>query len=80
MAVLNWAVRSKDERVCPVLEGNPVKGLRKPTEKTPTRVVPAEDEYRTLLTVSQEVDWWCRIAPEHAHETGHRIGAIRKLP
>ena len=79
VAVLNWAARSKDERGRLFLDRNPLKGLRKPTEKNPTRVVLAEDEYRALLKVSSRVDWRFHVALVLAHETGHRIGAIRKL-
>ena len=79
MAVLNWAERSRDEQGRLFLDRNPLKGLRKPTEKNPTRVVLAEDEYRALLKVSSRVDWRFRVALVLAHETGHRIGAIRQL-
>ena len=79
IAVLNWAARSRDERGHPLLDRNPLKGLRKPTEKNPTRVVLAEDEYLALLKVARRVDWRFRVALVLAHETGHRIGAIRKL-
>ncbi|MDE2865222.1 MAG: tyrosine-type recombinase/integrase, partial [Gemmatimonadota bacterium] len=34
---------------------------------------------RALLEVSRRVDWRFRIALVLAHETGHRIGAIRQL-
>ena len=79
VAVLNWAARSRDERGRPLLDRNPLKGLRKPTEKNPTRVVLAEDEYRALLKVAPRVDWRFHLALVLAHETGHRIGAIRQL-
>ena len=79
MAVLNWAARSKDERGNLLLDRNPLKGLRKPTEKNPARVVLTEDEYRALLGVSRRVGWLFHVALVLAHETGHRIGAIRKL-
>ena len=79
MAVLNWAARSKDERGRPMLDRNPLKGLRKPKEKNPTRVVLTEEEYQALLKVSREVDWRFHVALVLAHETGHRIGAIRQL-
>ena len=79
IAVLNWAARSRDERGRLLLDRNPLKGFRKPTEKNPTRVVLTEDEYRALLKVSGRVDWRFRVALVLAHETGHRIGAIRKL-
>ena len=79
VAVLNWAARSKDEHGRLLLDRNPLKGLRKPTEKNPTRVVLAEEEYRALLKASSRVDWRFRVALVLAHETGHRIGAIRKL-
>ena len=79
IAVLNWAARSRDERGEPLLDRNPLKALRKPTEKNPTRVVLAEDEYRALLKVAPRVDWRFHLALVLAHETGHRIGAIRQL-
>ena len=39
MAVLNWAARWRDEHGRPLLDRNPLKGLRKPVEKNPVRVV-----------------------------------------
>ena len=77
LAVLNWAVKSKDEQGRPLLEANPLRGLKTPKEKNPTRVVLAEEEYRALLQVSRRVDWRFHVALVLAHETGHRIGAIR---
>ena len=50
-----------------------------PTEKNPTRVVLAEEEYRALLRASWEVGWRFHVALVLAHETGHCIGAIRRL-
>ena len=79
MAVFNWAERSKDERGRPLLDRNPLKGLRKPREKNPARVVLTEGEYRALLGVSRQVGWRFHVALVLAHETGHRIGAIRQL-
>ena len=66
-------------RGCLLLDRNPLKGLRKPREKNPARVVLSEDEYRALLGVSRQVGWRFHVALVLAHETGHRIGAIRKL-
>jgi len=79
IAVLNWASKSRDERGKLLLVSNPLRGLRTPTEKNPTRVVLSEEEYQALLGVSREVDWRFRVALVLAHETGHRIGAIRQL-
>ena len=79
IAVLNWAARSRDERGRLLLDRNPLKGFRKPTEKNPTRVVLTEDEYRALLKVAGRLDWRFGVALVLAHETGHRIGAIRQL-
>ncbi|MCY3943864.1 MAG: site-specific integrase, partial [Gemmatimonadetes bacterium] len=79
MAVLNWAARSKDERGRPLLDRNPFTGLRKPREKNPKRVVLTQQEYEALLEVSRRVGWRFHVALVLAHETGHRIGAIRKL-
>ena len=79
IAVLNWAARSRDDQGRLLLDRNPLKGLRKPREKNPVRVVLNEEEYRALLRVSRQVDWRFHVALVLAHETGHRIGAIRKL-
>ena len=79
IAVLNWAARSRDEHGRLLLDSNPLKGLRTPKEKNPTRVLLTQMEYEALLRVSVEVDWRFRVALVIAHETGHRIGAIRQL-
>ena len=79
ISVLNWASRSRDERGRLLLKSNPLRGLKMPMEKNPTRVVLSEEHYQALLKVSQEVDWRFHVALVLAHETGHRIGAIRKL-
>ncbi len=79
IAVLNWAERSRDEQGDLLLDRNPLKGLRKPREKNPTRTVLDEEEYRALLRVSRRINWQFRVALVLAHETGHRIGAIRQL-
>ena len=77
--VLNWATRSRDEEGRLLLQSNPLKGLKKPVEKNPRRVIVTEPEYEALLGVSLEVDWRFHVALVLAHETGHRIGAIRQL-
>ena len=79
MAVLNWAAKSRDEHGRLLLDRNPLKGLRKPVEKNPVRVVVTNEEYRALLGVSRQVGWRFHVALVLAHETGHRIGAIRNL-
>ena len=79
MAVLNWAARSRDEHGRLLLDRNPLKGLRKPVEKNPVRVVVTDEEYRAMLGVSRQVGWRFHVALVLAHETGHRIGAIRNL-
>ncbi|MDE0357060.1 MAG: site-specific integrase [Gammaproteobacteria bacterium] len=79
IAVFNWAARSRDERGKLFLTSNPLKGLKTPVEKNPIRVVLSEEEYQALLGVSQQVDWRFHVALVLAHETGHRIGAIRHL-
>ena len=79
IAVLNWAVKSRDAEGKVLLESNPLKGLKTPTEKNPARIVLTEVEYQALLRVSRQVDWRFRVALVLAHETGHRINAIRQL-
>jgi integrase len=79
IAVLNWASKSRDEHGKFLLASNPLRGLKTPTEKNPTRVILTEEEYRAMLGVSRQVGWRFHVALVLAHETGHRIGAIRKL-
>ena len=79
LAVLNWAAKSRDEHGRLLLKANPLRGLRTPRQKNPTRIVLAEEEYQALLDVSRQVGWRFHVALVLAHETGHRIGAIRKL-
>ena len=56
-----------------------LEAFRTPTEKNHTRVVLSEAEYQALLGVSRQFDWRFHVALVLAHETGHRIGAIRQL-
>ena len=79
LAVLNWAAKSRDEEGHLLLESNPLRGLKAPKEKNPTRVLLTHSEYEALLEVSVGMDWRFNVALVLAHETGHRIGAIRKL-
>ena len=79
LAVLNWATKSRDEEGRLLLGSNPLRGLKLPKEKNPTRVVLSEEEYQAMLNVSRQVDWRFHVALVLAHETGHRIGAIRNL-
>ena len=79
LAILNWAAKSRDEEGRLLLDSNPLRGLKLPKEKNPTRVLLTHSEYEALLEVSVGMDWRFRVALVLAHETGHRIGAIRKL-
>ena len=56
-AVLNWASKSRDEQGRLLLNSNPLRGLKTPKEKNPTRVVLSDDEYQAMLRVSRRVDW-----------------------
>ncbi len=73
IAVFNWASKSRDEQGRLLLESNPLKGLRTPTQKNPKRVVLARREYRAMLKVSRQVGWRFHVALVLAHETGQRI-------
>ena len=79
IAVLNWAAKSRDEQGHLLLDSNPLRGLKPPRERNPTRVVLSDEAYEALLQVSRQVGWRFRAALVLAHETGHRIGAIRQL-
>ena len=56
IAVLNWASESRDEQGRLLLNSRPLRGLKKPKEKNPTRVVLSDDEYEAMLKVSHRVD------------------------
>ena len=79
IAILNWAAKSRDEDGRLLLDSNPLRGLKTPTEKNPTRVVLTQEEYDAMLKASASMDWRFRVALVIAHETGHRIGAVRRL-
>lgn len=79
LAVFNWAEKSNDDSGTPLLHRNPFRGLTPPKEKNPLRVVMTDEEYQALLGVSKEIEWRFHVALVLAHETGHRIGAIRQL-
>ena len=79
VAILNWATKSRDEQGRLLLGSNPLRGLKTPKQKNPLRVVLSEAEYRALLKVSRRAGWRFHVALVLAHETGHRVGAIRKL-
>ncbi len=78
LAVLNWAARSRHEEGRLLLESNPLRGLKTPKQKNPARVLVTDAEYEALLKASLRIDWRFRVALVIAHETGHRIGAIRQ--
>ena len=79
LAVFNWATKSRDEEGRLLLDSNPLRGLKTPKQKNPTRPVLSEEEYQAMLRVSRQVGWRFHVALVLAHETGHRIGAIRQL-
>lgn len=79
LAVLNWATLAGDGRGSVLLERNPLRGFRVPKEESPNRPVMTHDRFEAMLAVADEVDWRFRLALVLAHETGHRIGAVRQL-
>ena len=78
-AVLNWATLAGDGKGNYLLARNPLKGLPLPKEQNPDRPIISEEQYEAMLDVAGQVDWRFKTALIIAHETGHRIGAIRRL-
>ena len=62
IAVMNRAAKSRDELGRLLLDRNPLRGLRIPGEKNPTRVVLGDVEHGALLEVSRRVDRRFRVA------------------
>ena len=79
LSVLNWATLSGDGQGAPLLERNPLKGLSLPREENPRRPLVTDEQYRQLRRIAPQVDANLELALVLAHETGHRIGAIRQL-
>ena len=79
LAVLTWATMAGDGRGGVLLERNPLKGLDVPEETSPKRPRLTADDYAQLAAVAGQVSPLFRLALVLAHETGHRIGAIRQL-
>jgi integrase len=62
------------------LDRNPIQGFRVDQKRhTPNRPVLTGPQYDQLLAIADKVDPRFRLALILAHETGHRIGAIRLL-
>ena len=78
LAVLNWATKARADGE-PLLDRNPLRGLRLPKEKNPRRPRIEHEQYLRLLGVSPSIDWRFEVALVLAHETGHRLNAIRML-
>jgi len=79
LAVFAWAAVAGDGEGGTLLERNPLKGLPIPNEDSPRRVVVTSEEYERLRKVAPRVhlDFECLLVL--AHETGHRLSAIRQL-
>jgi integrase len=71
--VLNWAAGSG------LLDRNPLKGCTWPKEQAPKRPVLRHEESEALRSAAWDVHPLFELALLLAHETGHRIGAIRLL-
>ena len=72
-AALNWAVGAG------WIDRNPLRGFSINRDEGVRRPIVSADEYQKLLAVADRVGKDCRLALVLAHETGHRIGAIRLL-
>ena len=79
LACLSWATVASSGRGGTLLDRNPLKGLKLPREANPSRPVLAADEYTRMVKVAASISSLFKLALILAHETGHRIGAIRQL-
>ena len=78
-AVLNWAMVARDGQGEVLLERDPLKGLPMPKEESPNRPMITAAEYQAMRAIARNVNAMFEVALVLAHETGHRIGAIRAL-
>ncbi len=77
--VLKWATLVGDERGAMLLDRNPLQGLALPQEENPRRPMLDDGRYRAMRAVARHVSPLFELALIMAHETGHRIGAIRLM-
>ncbi|MCZ6917680.1 MAG: site-specific integrase [Gemmatimonadetes bacterium] len=78
LAVLNWATVAREDGE-PLLDRNPLKGLKLPREESPHRPMLSEAEEQALVQVVPDMDWRLGVAWVLCRETGHRIGAVSRL-
>jgi integrase len=78
LAVLNWATKAQAGGE-PLLERNPLRGLKLPKERNPLRPRISHEAYLGLLEAALSIDWRFEVALVLANETGHRLSAIRML-
>lgn len=79
LSVFNWATTVGDGQGGYLLDRNPFKGLPLPRTESPQRPVLTHEQYLRLREIAPEVAPGFDLALVLAHETGHRIGAIRQL-
>ena len=79
LAVLNWATVAGDGRSGVLVDRNPLKGLPLPREESPRRPVVVAEQYTKLRHAARARGPEVEALLVLAHETGHRIGAIRQL-
>lgn len=77
--MLNWATRERRADSRPLLQYNPLHGVRFPVEKNPRRPVETYDRYLGLMAVAEKVDWRLPLALSLAESTGQRISALVHL-
>lgn len=62
-----------------LLNRNPLKGLPIPTESNPRRAVIVAEQVEKLEQAARTIGPAAELLLVLAHETGHRIGAVRQL-
>ena len=79
VSVFRWATAWRTESGF-LLSENPLRGgFDIPREKNPRRPVATVERFKATLANAKQVHPYLRLALVLANETGHRIGAIRKL-
>jgi integrase len=77
--MLNWATSQRTVRNEPLLDRNPLRGVKLPREKNPKRPVESYDRYVKLMKVAGDVDWRLPLALTLAESTGRRLSSILNL-
>ena len=77
--MLNWATRQRNGVDRPLLQYNPLRGVKLPKEKNPLQPVETYDRYVKVVELARDVDWRLPAVLMLVESTGQRISSVLQL-